>query len=591
MKKVVWLLVSCLMVLSLVIASCGPGGEVEEEEEVEGLRSPTEPKYGGTITAVGWDLGPIDPTTAQAIRVGHMQLTSNELLQGDWAKGPQGTGETLWEWGFLGDVTLEVGELAESWEMPDDETIIYNIRKDAYYHDKPPANGRQVTAEDVVWNIHYQFNYPGCWQTMTYPPNEAAKVADRMLPGSPLRPTSVKALDNYTVEVKVPAESQGIIFLEIGDNLYTNPPECWEEEDGWQTWDEVIGSGPFMLTDYVSGSSLTYTKFDNYYEEDPLHPGNKWPYIDTLKFLVIPDVSSQLAALRTGGTDLAARIGFEDALDMMERCPDLQYSKLLGTPYVAAGRMDKPELPFHDLKVRQALNLAVDQQEILDDYLKGQGVLLGYPYHPTPSYEKYYTALEDMPEEVQMLFEYDVERAKELLTEAGYPNGFTTHIITTAGQSDEVSMLKAYLSDIDVDLEIEVVEVGAWNGIDAANSHEEMFYGIAKGCWAPFEMLQTKKGVYSNYAIIDDPYYDHVQEVIGKDMVKNPDNYFETMKEAGVYELASAWGIWMPNRYSYVMWWPWVQNYFGIVWSGWANISDWYKGIWIDEEMKESMGY
>jgi len=104
-------------------------------------------------------------------------------------------------------------------------------------------------------------------------------------------------------------------------------------------------------------------------------------------------------------------------------------------------------------------------------------------------------------------------------------------------------------------------------------------------------MLQTKKGVYSNYAIIDDPYYDHVQEVIGKDMVKNPDNYFETMKEAGVYELASAWGIWMPNRYSYVMWWPWVQNYFGIVWSGWANISDWYKGIWIDEEMKESMGY
>ncbi|MBA7702334.1 hypothetical protein ES703_111098 [subsurface metagenome] len=139
------------MALSLVMASCGPAAEVEVEEEVEvekeGILSPTVPKYGGTITVVGRDLGPIDPTTAQAIRVGHMQLTSNELMQGDWTKGPQGSGETLWEWGFLGDVGLEVGELAESWELPDDTTIIYHLRKDAYYHDKPPANGRKVSIQ------------------------------------------------------------------------------------------------------------------------------------------------------------------------------------------------------------------------------------------------------------------------------------------------------------------------------------------------------------------------------------------------------------------------------------------------------------
>ena len=75
MKKLMWLVVSCLMALSLVIASCGDGGEIEEEEEIEGILDPSVPKFGGTLIASGGDFGPVDPTTAQAIRVGHMQYT------------------------------------------------------------------------------------------------------------------------------------------------------------------------------------------------------------------------------------------------------------------------------------------------------------------------------------------------------------------------------------------------------------------------------------------------------------------------------------------------------------------------------------
>lgn len=82
-----------------------------------------------------------------------------------------------------------------------------------------------------------------------------------------------------------------------------------------------------------------------------------------------------------------------------------------------------------------------------------------------------------------------------------------------------------------------------------------------------------------------------VGEVIGKDMVSNPDKYFKTMKDEGVYELASAWAIWMPGQYNYNIWWPWVQNFYGVSWAGWANISDLYKYFWIDEDMKADMGY
>jgi hypothetical protein len=63
------------------------------------------------------------------------------------------------------------------------------------------------------------------------------------------------------------------------------------------------------------------------------------------------------------------------------------------------------------------------------------------------------------------------------------------------------------------------------------------------------------------------------------------------MKAEGVYELESAWGIWMPMQYQWRMYWPWVENYYGINWTGWANISDWYKGIWINTDLKKSLGY
>ena len=260
-KKIIWIVVSCLMALSLVIASCG--GAVEEEEVVEEeYASPEEPKYGGTMTTVlGWGWTTWDCMKAQDIRVGHIQWTHNEPYQGDWKKGPQGSHETNWDWGFVGNVNLLGPELADSWEFPDDTTIIYNLHKGVHFHDKPPANGREMTAEDMVWSINQAFDNPTAWQYNTYPP------------GDPRRPTSVKALDRYTVEVKVPSESQGIMFLEIGGNNHVKCPEVWEGGGDMSTWDKVVGTGPWIIESYTSGSSVHLNKNPKYFETDPLHSG------------------------------------------------------------------------------------------------------------------------------------------------------------------------------------------------------------------------------------------------------------------------------------------------------------------------------
>ncbi len=600
-RRSIWLITISLVVAALLLASCG----TSEEGTATKTTAPTTkftldtPQYGGTITVttasdpLGWD-----PTKLIAIYVGHMQFTSNELMGGDWTKGPQGTHATDWEWGFLNDITLETGELCESWETPDNNTIIYHLRKGARYHNKPPANGREVTATDVVWNMEMQFNYPTAWEAIQYPPTEPAEVTGSVLPGDSRRPTSFKALDTYTVEVKVPSDSQGIMLLEIGDNAYVNPPECWVGPDakGMTDWHNVVGSGPWIVTDFVSGSRVTYSKNPDYFEYDPLYPGKnyKWPYADKFEMLVIADLATRLSAFRTGKLDYIQGLVPDDAKPLLNQNKDLRFSRRVGSYYVLSGRMDKENLPFKDKKVRYALNLAVDKQEIVRDYWKGEAELIAYPYAPTAGFSKMYTPLEELPKDTQELFTgYNLEKAKQLLTEAGYPNGFKTkvQVANQAAQVDECAMLKNYLAKINVDLEIEVMEIGAWNAMDTANSHDQMWYGLAKGIWNPAEQLMVRPNTVANDSMINDPYFEEVGKVVARDVLRDPENYFKVLKESGVYELGTAWGVWMPVPYSYNIWWPWLKNYEGIWWTGWAGIWDYSKSIWIDQKLKKSMGY
>ena len=541
------------------------------------------PKRGGTLTTAwtgGFNWDTWDPMTTQTIRVNHMFFTSSKLIQGDWTKGPQGTGQTSWDWGYLSDVGLLNGELAESWETPDPTTIIYHIRKGVKFHNKPPVNGREVTAQDVAWNIQMQFDTPTAWQAIAYPKD------------SGLQPTSVKALDQYTVEVKTPEQSRDLMLLEIGCNMYHNPPEVWQNGGDMGDWTKVIGSGPWMISDYVPGSQITFTRNPDYFEKDPLHPDQQLPYLDTLKLLLVPDVSTRLTALRTAAVDWLRELDPDDARPVVTANPDLQWSRRVGLAWDANGRMDKPDLPFKDLKVRQALNLAVDKQAYLKDYLKGQGVLLGYPFPPTPSYAKYFTPMDQLPDDAKMLFTgYNPDQAKKLLADAGYANGFQTVIQGPAARADEMALIQSYLAKIGVDMQIQTLDPGQYNSLNGNNNFEQMWYGTAIGVWAPDEMLTTKKGMLSNHAHQDDPYYQDVQASIAKNMVANPDAYFKTMKDAGVHELQSAWAVFMPVPYQYNVWWPWFQNYYGINWTGWAGVWQWTKYVWVDQDLKKSMGH
>jgi len=615
-KKVIWFLISCLMVLSLVIASCGttpttpttpkipttpttpktpttpttPKTPAEKE-----LLSPETPKYGGTHTfLLPADIMGFDTDINLQMECKAAYQVNNELINGNWAKGPAGTNETDWQNGFIGRIGLMTGALAESWELPDAETIIYHIRKGVHWQNKAPANGRELTASDVAWSLSRSFFTPTSYCYGAYPESGG------------MRPKSFTALDKYTVEVKVNAPAQGLMLLVCGDNVMAQTcPDVVAKYGDARDWKNQVGTGPFMMTDYVPSSSVTYQRNPDYWQHDPLHPENQLPYVDTLKSLIIVDVSTRLAALRTGKLDVlgpgGAAITWDDAELLMKTTPQLMYTAIYTAPLLPVGRMDKPELPFKDIRVRQALNMAVDKEAMVKDYYAGHAALLGYPYPPTVTYSEIYTPLNEEPSQptiegsecsVQELFTYNPDKAKILLAEAGYPGGFKTTIDCQTGpQADLLAIVRENLLRVGVDMQINPLESGVIRSVSRGRQHKEMILKGSVDYSFPFRLLMVRSESFDNPAYFDTPIsrqaYITVSDQVGKDDAV----VAKTLKEFSKYSLEQAWGIWLPAPEQYTMWWPWLQNYHGESVEVYDNQSTYTRYIWVDEVMKKAMGY
>ena len=172
------------------------------------------------------------------------------------------------------------GALAESWSQPDPLTVIVNVRQGVRWHDKPPMNGRELTAQDVEFNFHRQlglgsgFTEPA--ETLTY---------GFMWPG--VKVESVTATDKSTVVFKLQEPALTIlhaILNELGSFIYA--PEVIKEHGDANDWRNLVGTGPMMLTDWVEGSSRTWKKNPDYWGYDEKYPENRLPYIDRLRALV-----------------------------------------------------------------------------------------------------------------------------------------------------------------------------------------------------------------------------------------------------------------------------------------------------------------
>ncbi len=590
------------MVLSLVMASCAPKvvekEKVKEEEKavvtkkVEEVKVEKEvvkptvevPKYGGEL-ALSAVMDPIifdergSPFHANAYT---LQLTNEELVIGDWARGPAGTGEA--------DFTLTVGGfrfitgcLAESWEIPKLGHIIFHIRKGVHYALNPNSeasrlvNGRELTAYDVATTLNEYKTTPG----------SAASYADFVK-------ATVTAPDKWTVDIQIPPQYMEDISVTM-DYASICAPEVWQKYGSMRDWRNSVGTGPFILTDYIAGSLVTLSRNPNYWMKDPVGQGkgNQLPYLDGVKFVIIQDNSTRLAALRTGKIDVLHGITWTDAGSLRNTSPALLEKKYYGTGGMAISmRTDKPELPFSKKDVRRALMMATDFETIKKDYCGGDAQILTWPIIYQKEYADAYLPLEEAPASVQELYVYNPDKARQLLKDAGYPNGFKTKIVCTFAGVDYLSIIKDMWAKVGVSLEIDPVEVGAFTGITAKREYDQMIFSGA-GLVANLYIMETLRGhiAFGNLSHINDPRCEEAYTKMCELSVLNPTEANRVHKELMSYVLDQAWAIPYVTPASYNMWWPWLKNYHGESDLGRSNFPKWARFVWIDQGLKKSMGY
>lgn len=567
-----------MLVTSLVLASCGT--KTTETTTSTSVVKTTSgkwwdklgtPQYGGTINIrEASDPNSFDPWDGRNVQ---RKFDLETLGMEDWTLDRNIYGFKVGYW----PPEYTVGLLAENWEQPDLQTIIFHIRQGIYWQDKPPLNGRELTAADIEYSFHRQLGL-GSGFTEGSPYIGIIKYAII---------ASVEATDKYTVIFKGTTPSLDLIE-KVLDPYYNFvvPREAVEMYGDLRDWERAVGTGPFILDEYVSGSSLSFVKNQNYWGFDQRYPQNRLPYVDALKILTIPDIATTVAALRTGKIDLVESVAMTQADSLASTNPSLIQANIPARGVSLAMRVDKQ--PFTDIRVRTALQMAVDLDTIAKTYFKGKAT--GKPIGMVgEAISNAYTPFEEWPQEIKEGYMYNPDEAKKLLAEAGYTNGFKTNcVVSSTDDIDLIQILKSYLADIEIDMDIQVMESTMWtNFVRNSKKHDAMATSVHALTFSPLQCIDQFNSKHTNNVMChtDQVYDDMISEAVESlDLTEQR----ELVKKADMYAMSQHWVIITPPSYSYNIYQPWLKGYSGE--SFFYLKGNWYARFWVDENLKKGIG-
>ncbi len=544
------------------------------------------PQYGGTISIVMSTIPPnIDPYIVY--NAGSVISGVNEKLGvTDWALDRDVFGyKTI----YTPEFAIR-GHLAESWEQPDPLTGIVHIRKGVYWHNKAPMNGRELTADDIVYSFERVL---GLGDFTEAGPGAAVNPVIRNV-------ESVEATDKYTLVVKLKELSLDTLKQILVDaRAYILAPEVIEQYGDVTDWRNVVGTGPFELTDWVEGSSYTYVKNPDYWGYDEKYPENRLPYVDEFRKLISKEKATILALLRSGKADYIGNAGgsqltsVDAAMSLQRTNPEINL-----WPYSTAARtaftFNVQIPPWNDIRVRHALQMALDLETINATYFQGwadprpggrQGIgLIGYrfPY-------------EEWPEEIKQYYRYDPEGAEKLLDEAGYPRGAdgirfkTLYEHYEAADLDYYQIAMEYLRAIGIDVEVKVIDRATAIAYVHEHKQQGMIHADNNSDYAsPFALWAAHSTNLWGFANVQDPVFDAMYDAVVA--ATTVEEQMRLAIEADKYTIEKHWYIGGPRAPHFNVSQPWIIGYNGEIDGNIDGIQK-FARLWIDHELKEAMGY
>jgi peptide/nickel transport system substrate-binding protein len=438
------------------------------------------PKRGGTLAIRTYDPPHFDPFQTISYKT-HIALsfTHSRLLK--HKAGPSVVPGTF---------PIE-GDLAESWTQPNETTYVFKLRKGVKWHNKPPVNGREVTADDVVFSVNHFLTVKG--NANAY----MLKAVDK-----------VEAPDKYTV--KFTLKEPFVWFLDMLSNPHAVAivaKEVLDKHGDFKKSETVIGTGPWMLDSYRPNVGLTYVRNPAYFMAG-------LPYIDRIEATVDEDNASRMAAFLSGKYDLGwefpgtvARVDWVQIKGTLaQRRPNLKTAEF-PSPVMNHISMRTDQKPFSDVRVRRAMSLAIDRKGIIDSAYEGVGVM----NPPVAAALKEWSIPFDKLGDGAKYYKYDPAEAKRLLAAAGYPNGFPgTMCFTTYGTPvlvDIMQMVQKDLKAVGIDVKIDQKEYGAYIATCFYGKFDSMTFGPQTGFLEPDNFLfgQYYPEELKNQSHINDP--------------------------------------------------------------------------------------
>jgi peptide/nickel transport system substrate-binding protein len=314
------------------------------------------------------------------------------------------------------------GDLAESWDVSDDGSVYtFHLRPEAKFSDGSP-----VTADDVVYSFE-------------------RAMGDESLIGWTFEAVKdFEAVDPATVKITLngpAAPFANDIALWGASIISKTAAEAADLKYG----ETPLGSGPFVLDSWQKGEQITLKKNPYYWEKDA--DGNALPYLDQVNLLVLSDDNTRMLKLQAGEIDAVLNVPYNQLAPLSQN-PALTISAtpLYGITSISLNQK-KPE--FTDIKIRQAMNYAVDRNAMVQTALFGNGRVACSPIMLVWFYTDEYC------------YTYDLEKAKQLMAESSAPDGFSTSLMVQAGDSvanQLAVMLKDMLAQINIDMAIEPID-------------------------------------------------------------------------------------------------------------------------------------
>jgi peptide/nickel transport system substrate-binding protein len=539
-----------------------------------------QPQYGGTLTVRTDFMGGafFDPASPMSIP---FMAWSEPLFFPD----PTVDRNT---WSFQAQFTPSqymAGWIAQSWEQADPTTITVHIRQGVTWQDKPPVNGREFTADDVQYSWD---RILGTGSGFTTP--------NPFYPSFVPNIKQVVAIDKYTVNFKLSTPQPLAVFQILGPNFvypYFTAPEWMALSPGAQNdMKNAIGTGAFMLSDIVQGTSITFVKNPKYWGHDMRNPNNQLPYIDTLQVVVIPDNSTMLAALRTAKID-SVLLGMtnptiQQATSLAQTNPEIQtvWGPAMGGPGGVSFKYGAK--PFDDIRVRQAMQLAVNMKEIAQSHYLGKASSTPTGMASSLLGSDWAVPFDQLPADLQAQYTYDVGKARQLMLAAGFPNGFETNCIASnVDDSNLLQILKSEFADIGINMSINVMDRQTYQNFRMNKKHDQMDVGVPgpSGTGTPSLSNLSMTNPAMNTNGVNDAHYEEL--VTQFNSASTMAQAQQVFKSASQYFLEQHWGVQaVGGSQSAKVWQPWVKGYTG-EYAGGIWTYAWYSMMWVDKSLKK----